>query len=198
MADAEPTQDVIIRTDSVEQPFQLGDAVTGLADQYQAEVGKAEAHLAAINQRLADSAKASKFLTTPDTLGSRELNLAVDETARQLQAAEDEFRAGVEFDRSNLTEEVPLEYSIGQRVADLNANLEGIVTDKLQTIIHNVDMANADPEVFARLMSGEPADERVVQRDIDLARGVHGLAGGDAVEDIDRAIRAGSDEGPRK
>ena len=199
MAEDVPTQEPSLDVVDVNLSDLVGDLTTEEA--YEAQLKDTQAHLDTISQRLADSGSLRKYFTTPNTLGRKELELARKETTKELNRLRDELQRKLESDRDILTQPAVLEHSTGKNIDNLNAQLEAFLDKKtgtLRHIIREADMSGGNEEAFAHRMSGEPEDERVAQSDIDLARGVHGLAGGETMEDVDRAVRAGSDEGPRK
>jgi hypothetical protein len=148
--------EVIKPTGNVEKPFTKGEALNGLQDfQYRKN------ELADGKQRLSDNIdKMNKrlkssmdWLTADSTLDKEELKTAIEVVDGELNRLEGEYRAKVEaankqFKAPSFSREV----NIVDALDALNAGFEDFLSNNLENIINEADLADGDKGVLlARL-----------------------------------------------
>lgn len=136
--------------------IEVGQPITELDESgYRGEMIKNEKqriseNIKAINKRLAES---TDLLTLSATLNEDELNLAVEFTEKELDKLGDEFQANMEKTNKGLPEKsISREINIADALGRLNGGLDTFLTGRLETIISESDLADADKDaLYARL-----------------------------------------------
>ncbi len=149
--------EVIEKTDNVEKAFKQGEALNGLKDfeyrknELASEKQRLNENINKMNERLAKSM--DFFPLGQDTLSKGELKMAIEFVDKEINNLEREYKAKVEaanqeFKAQPFTREV----NIMDAVGELNSRLEGFLTGRLETIIHEADMADENKDaLIARL-----------------------------------------------
>ena len=136
--------------------IEVGQPIAELDESgYRGEVIKNEKqriseNIKAINKRLTES---TDLLTLSDTLNEDELNLAVEFTEKELDKLGDEFQANMEKANKGLPEKsISREINIADALGRLNGGLDTFLAGRLETIISESDLADADRDALdARL-----------------------------------------------